>query len=107
MTLKVYGHRLSQPSRAIIIFCKVNGIDFEEVTIDFTTGKHRLPDFKEINPMAEVPAIVHGDLKLFESHAILCYLASAFPGVPDHCELLYQQCTGTCTQSSIKSTSSN
>ncbi|THU66599.1 hypothetical protein C4D60_Mb05t15860 [Musa balbisiana] len=93
MTLKVYGHRLSQPSRAIIIFCKVNGIDFEEVTIDFTTGKHRLPDFKgphylvteisnppsfckhvvlkiffpEINPMAEVPAIVHGDLKLFES----------------------------------------
>ncbi|THU66582.1 hypothetical protein C4D60_Mb05t15660 [Musa balbisiana] len=85
MTLKVYGHRLSQPSRAIIIFCKVNGIDFEEVTIDFTTGKHRLPDFEEINPMAEVPAIVHGDLKLFESHAILCYLASAFPGVPDHC----------------------
>ncbi|CAL9160709.1 unnamed protein product [Musa hybrid cultivar] len=84
MTLKVYGHRLSQPSRAIIIFCKVNGIDFEEVTIDFTTGKHRLPDFKEINPMAEVPAIAHGDLKLFESHAILCYLASAFPGVPDH-----------------------
>ncbi|URE04744.1 Glutathione S-transferase [Musa troglodytarum] len=61
-----------------------NGIDFEEVTIDFTTGKHRLPDFKEINPMAEVPGIVHGDLKLFESHAILCYLASAFPGVPDH-----------------------
>ncbi|RZS02217.1 hypothetical protein BHM03_00032226, partial [Ensete ventricosum] len=64
--------------------------------------------FPEINPMAEVPAIVHGDLKLFEScdfsppsihpfgslylmtficlssHAILCYLASAFPGVPDH-----------------------
>ncbi|URE02632.1 Glutathione S-transferase, partial [Musa troglodytarum] len=42
MTLKVYGHLLSQPSRAIIIFC---------------------------------------------DHAILCYLASAFPGVPDHCTL--------------------
>ncbi|XP_043717299.1 glutathione S-transferase T1-like isoform X2 [Telopea speciosissima] len=35
----------------------------------------------KINPMKQVPAIVDGRFKLFESHAILCYLASAFPGV--------------------------
>ncbi|KAI8569515.1 hypothetical protein RHMOL_Rhmol02G0284700 [Rhododendron molle] len=38
----------------------------------------------KINPMKQVPAIVHGSLKLWESHAILRYLACAFPGVPDH-----------------------
>ncbi|KAL6547917.1 Glutathione S-transferase theta-1 [Orobanche hederae] len=61
MTLKVYADRMSQPSRAVIIFCR------------------------EINPMRKVPAIVDGRFKLIESHAILIYLACVFPGVADHC----------------------
>lgn len=80
----MYADRMSQPSRAIIIFCKMNKIDFEEVKVDLAAGQHRNPEYREINPMHQVPAIVHGSLKLFESHAILRYLACAFQGVPDH-----------------------
>ncbi|KAK4400840.1 Glutathione S-transferase T1 [Sesamum angolense] len=84
MELKLYVDRLSQPSRALLIFCKANGIEFEEVSILLGKLQHRSPEYAEINPMKQVPAIVHGDFKLSESHSILIYLASAFPGVAEH-----------------------
>ncbi|KAL5551658.1 hypothetical protein UlMin_001834 [Ulmus minor] len=83
MKLKVFVDRLSQPARAILIFCKMNGIEFEEVSLDITKREHMKPEFKAINPMGQVPAIVYGDFQLFESHAILIFLAGLF-GVPDH-----------------------
>ncbi|KAF8380260.1 hypothetical protein HHK36_027744 [Tetracentron sinense] len=66
------------------IFLRVNGIDFEEITVNLAKRQQLSPEFKEINPMGQVPAIVDGRFKLFESHAILIYLACAFPGVADH-----------------------
>ncbi|KAJ7952325.1 Glutathione S-transferase [Quillaja saponaria] len=84
MKLKVYADRMSQPSRAVLIFCKVTGIDFEEIKVELSKRQQLSSEFKEINPMGKVPAIVDGRFKLFESHAILIYLSCAFPGVPDH-----------------------
>ncbi|XP_057525445.1 glutathione S-transferase T1-like [Amaranthus tricolor] len=84
MTLKVFADRMSQPCRAVILFCKLNRIDFEEVNIDLFKRQHLSPEFAEINPLKQVPAIVDGRFRLFESHAILIYLACAFPGVADH-----------------------
>ncbi|KAJ9555368.1 hypothetical protein OSB04_009982 [Centaurea solstitialis] len=84
MALKVYVDRLSQPSRAIIIFCKVNGIDFEEIRVDIMKNEQYSPEYKAINPMNQVPAIADGPFLLFESHAILIYISSAFPGVASH-----------------------
>ncbi|XP_040990384.1 glutathione S-transferase T1-like isoform X2 [Juglans microcarpa x Juglans regia] len=68
MKLKVYADRMSQPSRAVIIFCKVNGIDFEEIKVDLSKRQHLSAEFKEINPMEKVPAIVDGRFKLFERY---------------------------------------
>ncbi|KAG0491648.1 hypothetical protein HPP92_004701 [Vanilla planifolia] len=84
MKLKVYADRISQPSRAVIIFCKANAVDFEEVRINLAKKENQTPEFKEINPMEQVPAIIDGRFKLFESHAILRYIAYSFPGVADH-----------------------
>ncbi|XP_059644373.1 glutathione S-transferase T1-like isoform X2 [Cornus florida] len=68
MKLKVYVYRMSQPSRAILLFCKVNGIDFEEIKIDLFKRQHLTPEFAEVNPMRQVPAIVDGRFKLFERY---------------------------------------
>ncbi|PNY14461.1 glutathione S-transferase t1-like protein, partial [Trifolium pratense] len=82
--LNVYVDRMSQPCRAILIFCRLNGIDFEEIKVDIAKSHHLSPEFTEVNPLQKVPAILHGNLNLFESHAILAYLSSAFPGIADH-----------------------
>ncbi|KAL3645696.1 hypothetical protein CASFOL_010876 [Castilleja foliolosa] len=76
MDLKVYVNPFSQPSRAILIFCKANGIAFKDVAIKLDL---------EINPMKQIPVIEHGDFKLSKTiHSILIYLASAFPRVANH-----------------------
>ncbi|PWA63763.1 glutathione S-transferase [Artemisia annua] len=84
MALKVYCDRMSQPSRAVLLFCKINGIEFEEIHIDVINNKHLTPEYKAINPMCQLPAIVNGEFKLFESHAILIYLSCAFPEIASH-----------------------
>ena len=82
--LRVYADRMSQPSRAVLIFCKVNKIDYEEHFVNLAKREHRRSEFKVVNPLGLVPAIDDAGFKLFESHAILRYLACAYPTIPDH-----------------------
>ncbi|KAM0046159.1 putative glutathione transferase [Helianthus debilis subsp. tardiflorus] len=46
MAMKVYVDRMSQPSRAVLIFCKVNGIDYEEILVDISKQKQFAPEYK-------------------------------------------------------------
>ncbi|EFJ38715.1 hypothetical protein SELMODRAFT_270213 [Selaginella moellendorffii] len=81
MALHLYIDLLSQPSRAIYIFCRVNNIEAEIHHLDLMKREHQTPEYKAVNPMGQVPAIVDNGFKLFESHAILRYLATTKPGV--------------------------
>lgn len=53
------------------------GLDYTAHSIDITKGVQFLPEYVEINPNSKIPAIVdrHADLTIFESGAILIYLA--------------------------------
>ena len=53
------------------------GLDYTVHTIDITKGEQFSPEFVKINPNSKIPAIVDrdADLTVFESGAILIYLA--------------------------------
>ncbi|HZC46155.1 MAG TPA: glutathione S-transferase family protein [Candidatus Acidoferrum sp.] len=50
------------------------GLDWETVAVDLLKREQRSPEFLALNPCGRVPLLVDGDLKLWESHAILAYL---------------------------------
>jgi glutathione S-transferase len=83
--LKLYG---GARSRASIIqwYLEELGVPYEFILLDMQAGEHRQPEFLAINPMGKVPAIVDGEFKLWESGAILFYLAQKYGNMPSSLE---------------------
>ena len=54
-------------------------LDVETVNYDFLAGELRSPDYTAINPNGSVPTLVDGELVLWESNAIMQYLADKVP----------------------------
>lgn len=52
------------------------GLDIEVRNIDIYMGEQNTPEFLKINPLHQVPTLVHEDFVLTESRAIMMYLAS-------------------------------
>ncbi|HLP89118.1 MAG TPA: glutathione S-transferase family protein [Nostocaceae cyanobacterium] len=71
--LKLYG---GARSRAAIVrwYLEELSIPYEFVLLDMQAGEHHKPEYLAINPMGKAPAIVDGEVKLWESGAILLYL---------------------------------
>lgn len=75
--LKLYG---GARSRASIVhwYLEEIKVPYEFVKLDMQAGEHLKPEYLAINPVGKVPAIVDGDFKLWESGAILLYLADKY-----------------------------
>ncbi len=75
--MKLYG---GARSRASIVqwYLEELSIPYEFILLDMAAGEHHQPKYLAINPMGKVPAIEDGDIKLWESGAILLYLAEKY-----------------------------
>ena len=60
-----------------VIMLEETGMPYELTLLDISTGDQKKPDFLAKNPNGRIPAIVdtEGDIRVFESGAILVYLA--------------------------------
>lgn len=76
MSLTLYGMALSRAGRCLWALEEL-GVAYQHVPTSFA-GETRTPEFLAINPNGRVPALKHGDLRLFESMAINLYLARTF-----------------------------
>ena len=72
--IKFYYHPSPNPVK-VALFLEEAGLPYELVPVDTRKGEQHLPAFVAINPNAKTPALVDGDAVIFDSNAILLYLA--------------------------------
>lgn len=83
--LKLYGGALSRAS-IVQWYLEELQIPYEYIKLDMRAEAHKQPEFLAINPMGRVPAIVDGDFQLWESGAILLYLAEKYGNISSSLE---------------------
>lgn len=72
--IKFYFSGAPNPTKVALLM-EDAGIAYEAIPIDTRKGDQHSPEFLKINPNAKVPVIVDGDATVFDSNAILLYLA--------------------------------
>src|ERR1043165_1923286 len=72
--LKFYYSGAPNPTK-IALMLEETGLPYEPIAVDTRKGDQHKPEFLAINPNGKVPAIVDGDATVFDSSAVLLYLA--------------------------------
>jgi glutathione S-transferase len=75
----LYTDPLSGNGRKVHMFLEEVGTPYQLVRLDLMKGEQKNPEYLRLNPNGKVPTLVHDDFVLWESNAILLYLAEQFP----------------------------
>jgi len=59
----------------VALMLEETGLPYEAIAVDGRKGQQFTPEYLAINPNAKAPSIVDGDVTVFDSNAILLYLA--------------------------------
>lgn len=72
-----YYHHTPNPAK-VALFLEETGLPHEIVPVDTLKGEQHEPAFRAINPNGKLPAIVDNGVAVFDSNAILLYLAEKY-----------------------------
>lgn len=74
--MKLYGFPPSPNTWKVRAVAAHLDLPLDFVSVDLTKGQSHTPDYLALNPTGRAPVLVDGDFKLWESTAIMQYLAS-------------------------------
>lgn len=76
--LKIYGRNTSSNVQKAMWAVGELNLKFERLDVGGAFGKNKEPDYLAMNPNGLVPTLVEGDFILWESNALVRYLARAY-----------------------------
>ena len=71
--IKFYYAAAPNPAK-VALFLEEAGLEYQFCPIDTRKGDQHAPAFTAVNPNAKTPALEDGDVRVFDSNAILLYL---------------------------------
>lgn len=72
--IKFYFNLSPNPMKVALLLEEL-GLPYEPIPVDTRKGEQFTDEYLKVNPNAKVPAIIDGDTTVFDSNAILLYLA--------------------------------
>jgi glutathione S-transferase len=78
--MKLYDFELSGNCYRVRLLLALLGLKHEVVTVDLRQGENRQPWFLKLNPRGQVPTLDDGGTVVWDSMAILVYLARKYGG---------------------------
>nr|XP_042905060.1 glutathione S-transferase 1-like isoform X2 [Parasteatoda tepidariorum] len=78
MTIDLYYHPASGPTRAVLMTAKCLGVDLNLKYVDLLAGEQMKPEYLKMNPQHGVPTIDDNGFYLWESRAICTYLVNKY-----------------------------
>lgn len=78
--LKLYDLDRSGNCFKVRLFLSILGLEYEKIAVDAAGGQLQSAEFLALNPNGLVPVLIDGDNVIFDSAAILAYLALSHGG---------------------------
>jgi len=72
--IRFYFHPSPNPMKVALLLGELD-VPFETIAVDIFEGAQHQPEFRKLNPNGKVPVVVDDGVTVFDSHAILLYLA--------------------------------
>ena len=87
LLMKLYDFQLSGNCYKIRLLLGMLGLRYQRVRVDSSVGETHTETFRRLNPRAQIPVLEDGEVLLWDSMAILVYLARRYgdpqrPGGP-------------------------
>ena len=73
--MKLYNFEHSGNCHKVRLLLSMLGLEYEKAPVDLRKGENRTPEFLRLNPRGQVPTLTDGDVTVWDSQAILTYLA--------------------------------
>ena len=76
--IKLYRHALSGHSHRVELFLSLLELDYSLIDVDLANGEHKSAEYLQLNPFGQVPVLDDNGVIIFDSSAILVYLAQKY-----------------------------